>query len=151
MGRKRALKQGTKKFPILGNISRFPRNLLPKDDFHFSSPVGNQTDFFDSESGRVLASLGVSDCGTSNLQAEVIFISVFFSIVMNLMVPINAESCDFSFLFLQIDFIREAFPAESRDDITLVLQSCDYDVEAAIACFANGKSFGLQKIPNSLC
>ena len=85
------MKQGTNKLPILGNISRFPRNLLPQDDFHFSSLAGNQTDFFDSESGRILASLGVPDCGTSNHQAEVIFISLFFSIKdynLNLMTPI---------------------------------------------------------------
>ena len=146
------MKQGTNKLPVLGNISRFPRNLLPQDEFHFSSLAGNQTDFFDSESGRILASLGVPDCGTSNLQAEVIFISRFFSIKdynLNLMTPINAYY--FPCLFLQIDFIREVFPAQSRDDITLVLQSCDYDVEKAIACFEDGKSFEVLKIPNSLC
>lgn len=44
-------------------------------------------------------------------------------------------------LSLQIGFIREAFPFRSKDDITLVLQSCDYDVEAAIACFTNGGIF----------
>lgn len=75
---------------------------------------GNQTDFFDSESGRILASLGVPDCGTSNHQAE-------------------------------IDFIREVFPAQSRDDITLVLQSCDYDVGKAIACFEDDEANDILK------
>lgn len=79
-----------------------------------SKQAGNQTDFFDSESGRILASLGVPDSGTSNLQAE-------------------------------IDFIREVFPAQSRDDITLVLQSCDYDVDKAIACFENDEANNILK------
>ncbi|RMX53041.1 hypothetical protein pdam_00020357 [Pocillopora damicornis] len=45
----------------------------------------------------------------------------------------------------EIGFIREAFPFRSKDDITLVLQSCDYDVEAAIACFTNGEADNLLK------
>ena len=45
----------------------------------------------------------------------------------------------FSFFFSKIAFIREAFPRFSKEDITLVLQSCDCNVETAIACFTNGK------------
>lgn len=47
------------------------------------------------------------------------------------------------FNYSKIGFIREAFPLRSKEDITLVLQSCDYDVEATIACFTNGKTFFL--------
>ena len=45
----------------------------------------------------------------------------------------------FLYIFQKIGFIREVFPLRSKDDITLVLQSCDRSVEAAIACFANGR------------
>ncbi|XP_078345604.1 uncharacterized protein LOC144631098 [Oculina patagonica] len=45
----------------------------------------------------------------------------------------------------EIGFIREAFPLRSKDDITLVLQSCDYNVEAAIASFTNGEADNLLK------
>jgi len=47
------------------------------------------------------------------------------------------------FNYSKIGIIREVFPLRSKDDITLVLQSCDYDVEATIACFASGKTFFL--------
>lgn len=45
----------------------------------------------------------------------------------------------------EIGFIREAFPLRSKDDITLVLQSCDYNVDEAIACFTNGEADNLLK------
>lgn len=75
-----------------------------------SSKQGNRRDFFDQRTGRVLADLNFADRGTCA----------------------NLKS--------EIAFIREAFPRFSKEDITLVLQSCDCNVETAIACFTNGEA-----------
>lgn len=42
-------------------------------------------------------------------------------------------------MVFQVGFIREAFPLRSKNDVELVLQSCEYNIEAAISCFAKGK------------
>lgn len=38
-----------------------------------------------------------------------------------------------------MDFIYGAVPSRSKNDILLVLQSCDYNVDAAISIFSQGK------------
>ena len=44
-----------------------------------------------------------------------------------------------SLFILQIETVKETFPSKSKDDIALVLQMCDYSLESALTCLAQGK------------
>ena len=86
--------------------------------------------------GRVFATSSREVCEVKGMGP---FTSLkFIQILFDLSVLCRYFWHPYILVFLQICLIREVCPAVSKDDIALVLQSCDYDVESAISCLAQG-------------